>query len=102
MRNSNLPLNRLLCAAAATKNDRPNEMPYGFDTRLFAQLRAQEENDLVALGRLLRRVVLLSLGVIVLAGAGAYHESLQNDDLGDSLTDEYVIADSVIGSAFEQ
>ena len=102
MRNSNLSLDRLLRAAATTKNDLPNDMPYGFETRLFAQLRAQQENDFAALRRFLRRVVLVSLGVIVLAGAGAYHESLQTEDLSDSLTDDYVIADSLIGNAFEQ
>ena len=76
-------------------------MPYGFDSRVLAQARANQEGDLVAVGRLLRRVVLLSLGVIALASAGAYHELRQSDDLGDSLTDEYAIADSAIGSVFE-
>lgn len=102
MRNSNLLLDRLLRAAATTANDQPNDMPHGFDTRVFAQVRASQHSDLVALGRLLRRVALLSLGVIALASAGAYHESLQSDDLGDSLTNDYVIADSLTGGAFEQ
>ena len=39
--------------------------------------------------------------MIALASAGAYHELRQSDDLGDSLTDEYAIADSAIGSVFE-
>ena len=101
MKNSDLSLDRLLRAAAATTSDQADEMPYGFDSRVLAQARANQEGDLVAVGRLLRRIVLLSLGVIALASAGAYHELRQSDDLGDSLTDEYAIADSAIGSAFE-
>ena len=101
MRFSNLPLDRLLRAAATAKNDQPNDMPYGFDTRVFARVRANQQSDLIAVGHLLRRVALLSLGVIALASAGAYHELRQSDDLGDSLTDEYAIADSAIGSVFE-
>jgi len=102
MKSSDLPLGRLLRAAAATISDQAHEMPYGFDSRVLAQARAKQEGDLVAIGRLLRRVVLISLGVIALASAGAYHELRQGDDLGDSLTDEYVIADSAIGNIFEQ
>ena len=101
MKNSNLSLDRLLRAAAATQNDQPDEMPYGFETRVLARARANQQRDLIAVGRLLRRVILLSLAVIVLASAGAYREWRLDLDPGDSLTDEYVIADSAIGSAFE-
>ena len=97
----NPDLDRLLRAAAAARNDQPNEMPFGFDTRVLARTRAHPPGDFLALGRFLRRVVLLSLGVIAFASAGAYHELRQNDDLGDSLTEEYVIADASIGGAFE-
>jgi hypothetical protein len=102
MKDSNLTLDRLLRAAAAASSEQAHEMPYGFDSRVLAQARANQEGDLVAVGRLLRRVVLLSLGVIALAGAGAYHELRLGDDPGDSLTDEFVIADSAIGNIFEQ
>lgn len=102
MKSSDLSLDRLLRAAAATTSDQAHEMPYGFDSRVLAQARANQEGDLVAVGRLLRRVILLSLGVIALASAGAYHELRQSDDLGESLTDEYAIADSAIGRVFEQ
>lgn len=101
MKEIDLRLQRLLRAAAATSHQQAVEMPYGFDTRVLARARAGRQNDLVAVGRLLRRVVWISLGVIVLASAGAYHELQQSEDLGASLTDEYVITDSALGGAFE-
>ena len=76
-------------------------MPLGFDTRVLAHWRAQAGPELVGIGRLLRRVVLVSLGVILLAGAGVLHELRQNDELL-SPNDEYAIADNAIGSVFGQ
>ena len=49
----------------------------------------------------LRRLLLLSLAVIALASAGAYHELRQSDDPDESNDDEYAIVDSAIGSALE-
>lgn len=100
MKNSDLQLDRLLRAAAEATSPLPNEMPFGFATRVLAGWPTDRKRDLVDLGRLLRRVALLSLGVIVLATAGVYNELRQNDDLGDSF-DEYVIADSAISNAVE-
>lgn len=99
----NPDLDRLFRAAAAAQNDQPDEMPFGFDSRVLARARAHPSGDFVALGCLLRRVVVLSLGVIAFASAGAYHELQlrENEDLGDSLSNEYVIADASIGGAFE-
>jgi hypothetical protein len=102
MRNSDLSLDRLFRAAATTEVDQSDDMPYGFDTRVLAQARTNQLRDLIAVTRFVRRIVLISLGVIALAGAGIYHELRQGDDLGDSLTDEFVIADSAIGSAIDQ
>jgi hypothetical protein len=99
MKDSNLE--RLLRAAAETVSDKPNEMPFGFETRLLADWRAGQRRDDVDVGRLLRRVVLFSLAVIVLAGAGTYHELRQSDDPDESGSDEYAIVDSAIGSALE-
>jgi hypothetical protein len=95
-------LQRLFRAAAAGKDETPAEMPFGFDTRVLAGWRAAGKQDPVVVGRLLRRVVLLSLGVILLAGAGVLRELRQDDDLGSPFADEYAIADNEIGSAFEQ
>jgi hypothetical protein len=99
MKGSNLE--RLFRAAAETVSDLPNEMPFGFETRLLAEWRAGQTRDYVDLGRLLRRVVLLSLAVIALAGAGTYHELRQSDDPDEAGSDEYAIVDSAIGSALE-
>jgi hypothetical protein len=94
-------LQRLLRAAAETVSDQPDEMPFGFETRVLANWRAGWTHDFVDVGRLLRRVVLLSLAVIALASAGIYHELGQSDGPDDSNDDEYGIVDSAIGSALE-
>lgn len=99
MKNSDLE--RLLRAAAETKRDWPNEMPFGFDTRVLAGWRSGGDGDFMRVGRLLRRVVLLSLAVIALASAGLYDELRQSEDLGDLFFDQYAIADSAIGHAIE-
>jgi hypothetical protein len=91
-------LDRLLRAAAAARpDDLPAETPFGFETRVLA-LRGERNGDL---GRLLRRVVLVSLGVILLAGSGFYRELRQSDDFVTPLADEYAIADNLIGNLLE-
>jgi len=102
MKNLDQSLDRLLRAAAAAPHAEPNEMPFGFATRVLAQARSGIKADLTDLRRLLRRVVFISLAVIALSGAVVYHE-LRNDDYATApLTDEYAIADSAIGNIFEQ
>jgi hypothetical protein len=102
MKDSDLQLERLLRAAAEARGEQPNEMPFGFDSRVLARWRAGAKPDLVYFGRLLRRVVYLSLAVLLLAGAGVYHELSLPEAAGDSLGgDEYAIADSAISSVFE-
>lgn len=96
-----LQLERLLRAAAEATDDQPNEMPFGLDTRVLARWRASLNRDFVDVGRLLRRVVLLSLAVIAIASAGAYNELRLSDEFGESLEDEYALADAAVGSAFE-
>ena len=93
-------LDRLLRAVAAAPNEQWVGMPFGFDTRVLAYWRAGADLDR-GVARLLRRIVLMSLGVILIASAGAYRE-LNRDDPAEFLSDEDAIADSAIGGAFEQ
>ena len=96
----NSPLDRLFQAAAKTDLALPNEMPFGFDTRVLAAWRAGTNPDLVDVGRLLRRVVLLSFAVIILATAGVVTELRQDQDPGETF-DQYAIADNAISDAVE-
>ena len=86
-------LDRLLRAAAQTKEDALAEMPFGFDTRVIALSRKNGNGALF--GALLRRVAFLATAVIVFASAGAYFEFNRN---GDVITagNEFAIADSAI------
>ncbi len=99
--NSGAKIDRLLRAAVRAPNE-SIAMPFGFDTRVLSHWRAAADNDSLALLRLLRRVVLMSLGVIVLASAGAYRELSQEDDPAELFSEEDGIADSAIGGALDQ
>ncbi len=92
----NSALDRLFRAAAEAPPASPNEMPFGFDTRVLAGWRSRSQ-DLVDVGHLLRRVVLLSLAVILLATAGVVNELRQFEDPGEAY-EQYVIADNAISS----
>ena len=101
MKDSDRQIDRLLRAAVVGEDAARDEMPFGFDTRVLAGWRLDPRSDLLDLGRLFRRVILISLGVIALAGAGFYHELSDSDTFGESLGNEYAIADSAISSAVE-
>ncbi len=101
MNTSTKTLERLLRAAADLQSDVPNEPPFGFVTRVLADYRSILRRDSLAAAQLLRRVILLSLGVILLASAGAYHEWQLNEP-SDGTTDDYAFADSAIGAAFDE
>jgi hypothetical protein len=98
MKTTPSPVDRLLRAAAAQPNEPAPEMPFGFDTRVVAQWRASWPADPAEIVRLLRRVVFLAVALIVLASAGAYREFSQSAAAGE----EFAIADSAIGGAFDQ
>jgi hypothetical protein len=102
MKIADADLDRLLRAAARLPNEPPDEVPFGFETRVVARWGASGKRELLELARLLRHVLLVSLGVIALASAGAYHELRQTDDLGEPFSDESAIADSAIGVVFDQ
>jgi len=87
-------LDRLLRAAAQTKEDAPAEMPFGFDTRVVALSRRNGNG--AAFGAVMRRVALIAASVIVLASAGAYFEFNRNGDAITASGNEFAIADSAI------
>ncbi len=90
----NLDVDRLLRAAAKSKEEPPAEMPFGFDTRVIALSR--KNGNGTAFGALLRRIAFAAAAVIVLASGGAYLEFNRNSDAIIGSGNEYAIADSVI------
>ena len=95
-------LDRLLRAAAETKDDAPIEAPFGFDTRVIALWRANGNGASRALTRLIRRVALTASAVIIVASAAAYVEINQARDSNESFANEFAIADSAIQEEFPQ
>jgi len=95
-------LDRLLRAAAKTKDDAPIEAPFGFDTRVIALWRANGNGASRALTRLIRRVALVAAAVMVAATIGAYREVKQSRDVGEVFANEFAIADSAIQEEFSQ
>src|SRR6266699_2809528 len=87
-------LDRLLRAAAQSKDEAPTEMPFGFDTRVISLSRRNGNG--AAFGEFLRRVAFTAAAVIVLAIAGAYFEFNRNGDAIAVSGNEFAIADSAI------
>ena len=92
-------IDRLLRSAAEAREDVPAAMPFGFDTRVVALWRAsaKQPNGVTAL---LRRIALLSAGVIVVSTIAAVREAGQSREIDESLTNEFAIADSAIQDEF--
>ncbi|HEV8618880.1 MAG TPA: hypothetical protein VGQ70_05240 [Candidatus Udaeobacter sp.] len=89
-------LDRLLRSAAQAREEVPAAMPFGFDTRVAALWRAQEEATAIGLTHLVRAVALIAVAVIAVAGAGTYREATVTPDTDEPFANEYVIADSTI------
>ncbi len=94
----NSDLQRLLRAAAAARPEEPAEVPFGFETRVLANWRAQRfpNGGWRAFTLLFRRVVLSAALVAVCASAGAYWQFSQNEELTEPALNAYVIADNAI------
>jgi hypothetical protein len=86
-------LDRLFRAAIAPVP--PKEMPFGFDTRVLALVRASSPNGSAIIARFAQRVAMIALTVIALASVGVYRASTSNDDLPA----EYAMADNAIQSS---
>jgi len=83
-------LDRLFRAAIAPVP--PKEMPFGFDTRVLALVRASLPNGSAIIALFAQRAAMIALAVIALASAGVYRASTSNDDLPT----EYAMVDSAI------
>jgi hypothetical protein len=97
----NHEIDRLLRSAArATPEEAAVEMPFGFDTRVVALWRAATKPNGVT--SLLRRVALVSAGVIVISTLAALREVRQSQDQFHDLTNGFAIADTAIHDEFSQ
>ena len=92
-------IDRLLRSAAQAREETVPAMPFGFDTRLVALWRAAAPRA-NGVTLLLRRVALLSVGVIVISTVAAVREANQSREIGESFTNEFAIADSAIQDEF--
>ncbi|HEY2625333.1 MAG TPA: hypothetical protein VGI41_01140 [Candidatus Udaeobacter sp.] len=92
-------IDRLLRSAAEACDDVPSAMPFGFDTRVVALWRAGMKTP-NGLTPVLRRIALLSAAVIVVSTIAAVREAGQSREIGESLTNEFAIADSAIQDEF--
>ena len=97
-----LKLNRLLRSAAGGGDDNVKSAPFGFDTRVIALWRAGTNNNGHDVVELIRRVAFLATAVIVIASAAAFRELKQSRETGESLTNEFAIADSEIQSELSE
>jgi hypothetical protein len=97
-------VDRLLRAAANTREPVPAAVPFGFDTRVVASWRSGDgsANDLADLPRFLRRAGAIACAVLVLASAAAYRQYRDEATFAAVQTNEYAIADSAIQTEFSQ
>ncbi len=95
-------IDRLLRSAAQVREEDPAAMPFGFDTRVAALWRAQEEATAIGLTHLIRGVALIAVVVIAVAAAGTYREADATRDTGEPFANEYAIADSTIQTEVSQ
>jgi hypothetical protein len=96
----NQKIDRLLRSATQAREEGPAAMPFGFETRVVALWRAAmpKPNGVTSL---LRGIALLSAAVIVISTLAAVSEARQSrEQFGDSLTNEFAIADSAIQDEF--
>ena len=99
-------LERLLRAAAHHDDAAPAEMPFGFDTRVAALVRAQRlasgESGGWELARLVRRVAIGAVIVTAFASSAAYWQKSENQDINEPTSNAYAIADNAIEAEFFQ
>jgi hypothetical protein len=97
----NHKIDRLLRSAAQASDQTEIVMPFGFDTRVVALWRAAlpTANGIMSL---LRRAAVLSAAVIVIFTIAAVREAKQSREIGESLSNEFAIADTAIQDEVSQ
>jgi len=86
-------LDRLFRAAISPVPSK--EMPFGFDTRVLALVRASSPNGSAIIALFAQRAAMIALAVIALASVGVYRASTSDNDLPA----EYTMADNAIQSS---
>ena len=93
-------IERLLRSAAQAGDEVATTPPFGFETRVVALWRSGDKpNGLVSL---LRQVALLSAVVLIISTVATVREAGRNREVGDSITNEFAIADTAIQTEFSQ
>lgn len=95
-------LDRLLKSAAGAVKDTPVEAPFGFDTRVVALWRAAKKSDSLELVRFVHRVAMLAVAITIVASAFTYRQISEDEEIGETFSNEYAIADSAIETEFLQ
>ena len=97
-------LDRLLRAAAKAPEEPAPEAPFGFDTRVLALARGENESaaDVADLTRFLRRTGVIAFAVFALASVAAYRQFAEDATFTAPQTNEYAIADSAIQREFSE
>ena len=95
-------LDRLLRAAANVQPETPTEPPFAFATRVVALWRAMKPTDSRELTRFVRRMAILAIVATAITSAAAYRQIVEDEEIGEPLTNDYAIADSAIQTEFLQ
>ena len=98
MKKSSSSLERLLRSAASVPSAEPEEMPFGFDTRVLALASIQPGSANGGIASLVRRVAIAAACVTALATAGVYWQAAGSDDPYDG--EDYAFAETEIQSTF--
>ena len=103
MKHVDTALPRLLRSAAEVSDEKPDAVPFGFETRVIALWRAGQGNGGAnGVARLVGRVVALAAVVILIASAASFHEFREARDAIETGSNEFAIADSAIETEFDQ
>lgn len=96
------PLDHLLQAAAKSPAEPAAEMPFGFNTRVLATLRATAHDDAREFTSLIRRALAVSAALMFVATGFAYPALRQAAELREPSTNAYAVADSAIQDELER